>query len=163
VPLIAIVTGVAATGAAAWLVLAGRPTPGGALALLAGALLLAGASRSHTPERALERTMDAIADRLFDAAVLGAAAWTARIDRPAVAAGALVALGGSFLSAYVRARGASLGYGVEESSATRGLRYGLVGLGLAAGWFGWTVWVLAALMLLATAVRASQVAKEELV
>ena len=34
--------------------------------------------------------------------------------------GALVALGASFLASYVRARGASLGYGVEESPSTRG-------------------------------------------
>jgi hypothetical protein len=160
-PLIAIGGGVAAAGAATWLVLDGAPRPGGLLALAAGALLLLAASRSHGDERVLERTFDSLADRLFDAGLLSAVAWTARSARPSVAAGALLALGGSFLSAYIRARGASLGYGVEESPVTRAIRYALVGVGLAAGWLSWTVWALAALVLLASAVRASQVAKEE--
>ncbi len=47
---------------------------------------------------------------------------------------ALVALCASFLSAYVRARGASLSYSVEESHITRGMRYALVCAGLAFGW-----------------------------
>ena len=46
--------------------------------------------------------------------------------RPTSASAALVALCASFLSSYVRARGASLGYTVEESHVTRGLRYALV-------------------------------------
>jgi hypothetical protein len=160
-PLISIGAGVVATGVATGLVLGGRPGAGGIVALVAGLLLLFAASRSHGDDRVLERTLDSLADRLFDAGLLSAIAWTARSARPSVAAGALVALGGSFLSAYIRARGASLGYAVEESPVTRAIRYGLVGVGLAAGWLSWAVWVLAALVLLASIVRASQVAKEE--
>jgi hypothetical protein len=78
-----------------------------------------------------------------------------------VAAGALVALCLSFLSAYVRARGAALSYSVEESHVTRGLRYALVAAGLAFGWLGWTVWVSAAVAGLAVFVRTAQVASEE--
>ncbi|HEX9122860.1 MAG TPA: hypothetical protein VF984_05810 [Actinomycetota bacterium] len=160
-PLIAIAGGVAAAGAATWFVLAARPRPGGLLALVAGGLLLLAAGRAHGDDRVLERTLDSIADRLYDAGLLSAVAWTARSARPSVAAGALLALGGSFLSAYIRARGASLGYGVEESPVTRLIRYALVGVGLVASWLSWSVWALAAFVLLAAAVRASQVAKEE--
>jgi hypothetical protein len=160
-PLIAIAGGVVATGVATWLVLDGRPRAGGLVSLAAGVLLLLAASRSHGDERVLERTLDSLADRLYDGGLLSAVAWAARSSSPAVATGALLALGGSFLSAYIRARGASLGYGVEESPVTRALRYALVGVGLAAGWLSWSVWALAALVLLAAAVRASQVAKEE--
>jgi hypothetical protein len=81
------------------------------------------------------------------------------VDR-ALAAGALVALCASFLSSYVRARGAALGYSIEESHVTRGLRYGLVSMGLLFG-FDWTVWAAAAVAVLAAIVRTGQVAREE--
>ena len=78
-----------------------------------------------------------------------------------VAAGAIVALCASFLSSYVRARGAALAYSLEERHVTRGFRYGLLSLGLAVGWLGWTVWAAAAVSTLAAAVRTGQVAGEE--
>jgi phosphatidylglycerophosphate synthase len=108
-----------------------------------------------------ERTLDSFVDRLFDAAVLGAVVWVERADHPGTAAGALVALTASFLGSYVRARGNSLDYRVEESMVTRGVRYGLVVLALVLHLPGWLLWVLAVFALLAAFVRASQVAKEE--
>jgi hypothetical protein len=74
-----------------------------------------------------------------------------------------VALSMSFLSAYVRARGASLAYSVEESHVTRGIRYGLVvaGMALGGGWLAWGIWLAAALSALAVLVRTSQVTREE--
>ena len=88
-------------------------------------------------------------------------AWTARGSSPHIAAAALAALGASFLSSYVRARGASLGYTVEESHVTRGLRYALIVSGLAFAWLGWTVWTTFGISVLAVVVRTGQVAKEE--
>lgn len=152
---------VALSAAAAWLVLAGRPRPAGAVAAAAGACLIAGGRLAERRGRALERILDSLADRVFDGTVLAAVAWSARRADPATAAGALVALAAGFLGSYVRARGASLGYGVEESAKTRGLRYLLVAGGLATGWTPWTVWAAAAVSALAAVVRASQVAKEE--
>src|SRR6185295_11936710 len=61
---------------------------------------------------------------------IAASVWVSFDDRPEVAVGALVALCASYLSSYVRARGAALGYSVEESHVTRGLRYALVSLAL---------------------------------
>jgi hypothetical protein len=93
--------------------------------------------------------------------VLGSIVWIERIDRPTAATAALVALCASFLGSYVRARGNSLDYRVEESMVTRGVRYGLVVLALVLDVSAWLLWALAVFALLAAFVRASQVAKEE--
>jgi len=66
----------------------------------------------------------------------------------------------SFLSSYVRARGAALGYSVEESHVTRGVRYGAVSAGLLFGWLPVMVWVAAGVSALAAIVRTGQVARE---
>ena len=105
--------------------------------------------------------LDELLDRAWDGLVFGTVAWVALAPTPTVAVGALVAMCASFLSAYVRARGASLSYSVEESHVTRGVRYALVTIGLLFGWLTWTVWAAAALSLLAAIVRTSQVAREE--
>jgi phosphatidylglycerophosphate synthase len=99
-------------------------------------------------------------DRGWDAAVLGAIAWLTRTGSPSVAIGAIVALCASFLSSYVRARGAALGYSVEESHVARGLRYALVTAGLLLDGLGWAVWSVAALSAAAAIVRTGQVARE---
>jgi len=81
-------------------------------------------------------------------------------DRETHAIGAIVALCASFLSSYVRARGAALGYSLEESHVTRGLRYALVAAGLLTDSLGWAVWAAAATSVLAAALRTGQVARE---
>jgi hypothetical protein len=98
---------------------------------------------------------------LFDGVVLGSIVWAERLDRPGAAAAALVGLGASYLGSYVRARGNSLDYRVEESMVTRGIRYGLVVLALLLDLPAWLLWGLAAFALLAAVVRVSQVAKQE--
>ena len=55
----------------------------------------------------------------------------------------------------------SLGYPVEEGLASRGLRYGLVALGLGARVLGPAMFALLAIALLSAVIRASQVAKKE--
>jgi hypothetical protein len=125
----------------------------GACLVVAGVLLRPGDRRS--------RVVLSFTDRAFDGAILGALAWVSRTTEEGLAAAALVALAAGFLASYIRARGGSLGYGIEEGIVTPVLRYGLVSLALIAGWTPWAIWVVAALMLLAAAVRASQVAKEE--
>jgi hypothetical protein len=150
-----------AVGLSAWLVIDHHPVLAGVAALAAGALMIAAAVVARAPGVALERALDSVVDRAFDGAILAALAWAYRWSDAPVAAGALVALGASFLAAYIRARGASLGYGVDESLATRALRYGLVSVGLLTGGLRWTLWTVAALMTIASVVRASQVAKEE--
>lgn len=144
------------------LILDDRPRPAGLASALAGVAGIAAGRFAIWNDDVLSRLFDPLFDRTFDGAVLGAIAWAQRTARPSVAAGALVALGASYLSSYVRARGASLGYDVQESTVTRGLRYALISAGLGFGWLGWAVWAAAALAVLASLIRTMQVAKEEL-
>ncbi|MBI3649298.1 MAG: hypothetical protein HY240_11220 [Actinobacteria bacterium] len=154
--------GAALTGLAAWLAIDRRPRPAGLAALVGAAFSLwAGHRANHGAGGHPERMADALLDRVWDGALLGAIAWAARAHSPAVAAAALGALGASFLSSYVRARGAALGYSVEESHVTRGLRYGLVALGLLLASPFWPVCAAAGVSVLALLVRSSQVLKEE--
>jgi hypothetical protein len=77
-----------------------------------------------------------------------------------VAAAALIALAAGFLASYIRAKGGSLGYGIEEGVVTPILRYALFVVALLFD-AAWAIWAMAAINVLAAAVRASQVAKEE--
>ena len=156
-----IVGGVLA-GAAAAFIVAHKPGVAAACAGLSGALLLIGGHRAnHGAGGPTDRMLDELLDRAWDAAVLGSIAWAARDTSAAIAAGAVVALCVSFLSSYVRARGAALGYSVEESHITRGFRYALIVIGLSFGILGLMVWLAAATAGLAAMVRTSQVASEE--
>lgn len=149
----------AALGAAA-LIVAGETARGGAAAALAGVLLLVGGHRAnHGAGGPVDRAITEFADRLWDGAVFGAIVWTA--DGNVVRVGALLALCASFISSYVRARGASLGYSVEESHVTRGVRYAIVSFGLVSGALTVAVWAAAGLSGLAALVRTTQVVREE--
>ena len=159
---LSLVGGAALAPAAGGFVLLGRTVPAAMAAGASGICLLIGGHRAnHKAGDPLDRMLDELLDRLWDGAILAPIAWAARGPSPHIAAGALVALGASFLSSYVRARGAALRYTVEESHLTRGVRYALIVAGLAFGWLAWTVWIAAALMVAAVAVRTSQVAKEQ--
>jgi len=150
----------AAIGVATWQILDRRLVVGGAWALAAAVLLVvAGLLVTRRDTRA--RMVLSFTDRAFDGAILAAVAWVARTEDPVAAAGALVALAAGFLAAYIRARGAALGYLVEESAGTRAIRTGLICVALLAGWTGWALFAVATWMLMVALVRASQVAKEE--
>jgi hypothetical protein len=157
----ALLLGAAAAPIAGALVIAGEPEAGGAAAAASAILLLLGGHRAnHGAGGPVDRALTEFADRLWDGTVLGAIVWVS-VGEPWIAAGALLGLCASFLSSYVRAKGASLGYSVEESHITRGFRYGLVSLGLLTGALAVTVWAAAILSVAAAAVRTTQVAHEE--
>ena len=158
VPLLCIAGGVA-IAVATWQLLVREPEPAGFASLAAGGALVVGGMLLRPDDR-LGRVALSFGDRLFDGCVLGALAWVSRTEDPWLAAGALFALAAGFLASYIRARGGSLGYGIEEGVITPALRYGLIAAGLIGGW-RWTPWAVAILMLFASAVRASQVVKEE--
>ena len=146
---------------ATWLVLAGMDRGAGLAAAVSGAMLLLGAVMARREGHGLLAFVDSGLDRAFDGCLLSAIALTARhADAPAAGAaiGALVA---GFLGAYVRARGVSLGYPVEEGLASRGVRYGLVAAGLGAAVLGPAMFALLAIALLSAVIRARQVAKKE--
>ncbi len=157
-----LIVGVALVVFAGSEVITRRPGSGAVAAGLSGILLLIGGNRAnHGAGGPTDRMLDSLGDRVWDGVMLASIGWVARLVAPSVAAGALIALGASFLSAYVRAKGASLGYAVEESHVTRGIRYALIAAGLGFGWLGWTVWATAAISVLAVVVRTAQVAREE--
>ncbi len=149
-------------GVAGVVLVAERPAWAGVIAGCSGALLLLGGHRAnHGGGGPVDRMLTELFDRAWDAVVLGSTAWVSRIDEPTLAAGALVALCASFLSSYVRARGAALGYSVEESHVTRALRYLLIAGGLATSTLQASVWVAAGVSIAAAMVRSGQVAREE--
>jgi len=149
---------VAAVGA----IVTREPDLAASAAAASGILLLLGGHRAnHGAGGPVDRMLAELLDRAWDGCILGGIAWVVRGAEPAITVGALVALCASFLSSYVRARGAALAYSVEESHVTRGLRYALLSAGLAFGWLGWTVWAAAGVSSLAAVVRTAQVAGEE--
>ena len=155
------VVGVGCAIAASVLIVEEQPVRGGVLAASSGALLLiCGHRANHGLGGPLDRMLTELSDRAWDAFVLAPIVWVSFGARPEVAVGALVALCASYLSSYVRARGAALGYSVEESHVTRGIRYSLISLGLLFGWLPSMVWVAAALSTIAASVRTGQVARE---
>lgn len=163
---LALIAAVVAIAAATWSILS-REEPALAGAAVAGAgvaLLVGGALARRSPAAGWLRRwwfIESVIDRAFDGALLGSIAWTAREADPAVCAGALVALGAGFLGSYVHARGAALGYEVEDGWLTRLLRNGLLAAGLLLDELSWAVWAVAAVSIAAIVVRTSQVAKQE--
>jgi len=155
------VAGLGCAIAASVLIVEEQLVRGGVLAACSGALLLlCGHRANHGLGGPVDRMLTELFDRAWDALVLAPIVWVSFDDRPEVAVGALVALCASYLSSYVRARGAALGYSVEESHVTRGIRYGVISLGLLFGWLPSMVWVAAGLSTIAAAVRTGQVARE---
>lgn len=147
--------------AAAWLVIRGEPRVAGLAVALAGVALVTGRVLARRGRDARAGLFVSLADRTVDGAVLAAVAWAARERDPAGSAGALVALGASFLAAYVRARGEALGYRVPEGTGTRAIQLTWLAVALAAGFTRWGLLALGLWGLLVVAVRVSQVAKEE--
>ena len=156
----ALLVGGAATAAGAWLIVADSPRVGGYVAAAAASLLLVGGHRAnHGAGGPVDRMLTELLDRAWDGAILGAVVWESGASGWASVA-AIVALAASYLSSYVRARGAALGYSIEESHVTRGSRYALVTSALITGGT-WLIGVAALLSVLAALVRVSQIASEE--
>lgn len=127
--------GVTLTLVGAWLLASERP--------LAALIVLLVASLSDTLDGAIARVsgggtrlgafLDSTADRIADAALFGAAAWIGASRADALLFwSALVALSGSFLVSYVRAKAESLGTQAAVGPAPREARLVIVLAGLAA-------------------------------
>jgi hypothetical protein len=119
-------------GVATWLVLAHHAGAAGAAAGGAGALLAFGSLRAAGSGDRVLRFLDSVMDRAFDGAILPAIALVVRQTDTAAAALAVVAIGLSFVAAYIRAKGKALGYVVRDSLMLRAARYAAVAIGLAA-------------------------------
>jgi hypothetical protein len=126
-----------------------------ALGTMAAGVLFQGSVRRANAATARMGFAARVAERLADAAILGAVAWVAvsppsqspaltavrtiasRVDpllfavrRPGLAAAALTALGVAYLASYVRAKAVGLGFQVHELPGEQVLHFGLIGLGL---------------------------------
>jgi len=135
--------GVVLTVAGAALVALEMPLAG-LVALIVGSLadtldgLVARASGGGTKAGAF---LDSTADRIADAALFAAAAWLGATHTDALLFwAALVALSGSFLVSYVRAKAESLGVRATVGPAPREARLAILLLGLAA----WALFALGA-------------------
>jgi hypothetical protein len=148
-------------GAATALVLAGEPlVAGAALALAVGFLTVA---RTRAPRSRRLVLVEATAERVVEAALLGAIAWTAVPEQPVLVAATIAALGASYLAAYLHVRAVGLGFRLGEAVWLRGTAMLAVAAGLVLGWVQvglWTVVVLSAIVLVreTTAVARQKVA-----
>jgi hypothetical protein len=146
---------------AAWWAIRGGSRAAGVTVAIAGVGLVVARAFAVRGRDARARLFVSLADRAVDGVVLAAVAWASRGREPAASAGALVALGASFLAAYVRARGEALGYRIPEGIGTRAVQLAWLATVLAAGLARWGLLALGLWMLLVVGVRVSQVAKEE--
>ena len=128
-PWVALLGLLAAAGAAV-LVLVGRPAPAGILTVAAGTAYTVAALRAA---RQRVRFSEAVAERIGDAAILGAVAWISVDEDPWTTAAALTAMATAYLAAYVRAKATGLGFTVEEPIGELSFRFALLGVGVALG------------------------------
>jgi hypothetical protein len=102
-----------------------------------------------------------VAERAFDAAILGALAWaTARTD-PVAAAGALTALVMSYLASYLRAKATGLGFPLTGPSLVRPVRMALLSVAvLSPAALEGALWLVALVSLQAVVREALSVARQ---
>ncbi|HVM12306.1 MAG TPA: hypothetical protein VM638_07515 [Actinomycetota bacterium] len=109
-PLSLLVAAVAFVALGAWFALDGRD-PAAGVAVLVGLALLVGGGRSA---RAMGSPgvmfTDSAVERICDAALLAAIAWSRLDVAPRVATAALIALVTSYLASYLRAKSTGLGF-----------------------------------------------------
>lgn len=156
----------ALSGIVAALLLTDRRFLAGLAALASGAALLAGSRRARGPglpdgvpgrPKFAERILDVV----FDASILVPLAWVMRSGSKWDAVLAVAGLGSSYLAAYQRARGESLGYVGSESRVYRLTREALLVVGLLSGWIAAALWAFTILTLAAAAVRAWNIVIQE--
>lgn len=152
--------GVVLTAAAALLLILERLPAAGVVWLLASSMdLLDGVlarhqGRASTYGAFLDSTFDRVAEGLLLAAIVY---FLARHGESADAAIAVVALLGSFLISYTRARAEGLGLACNVGLATRPERVLILALGLLLGALSLAVYVLAALTLITSLQRITYV------
>lgn len=157
------VAGFVVNAAAAVLILTGHLAPAGVLYLLAGVLdLLDGvlARLAGSPAR-FGAFLDSTLDRVSEGVVFAAIGYRFAAEGAATDAGIVVlALLGSFLVSYVRARAEGLGAECKAGIATRAERVVLVGLGLAGGMLAEAIRLVALLTAITVVQRIARTRRE---
>ena len=144
----------ASAGITTAFVLAGDTLRAGVAAVLSGLALMG--ARWRLPRWPRLALVEAVAERVVEAAILGAIAWMALPAEPRLAGAAILALGGSYLVAYVRVRAAGLEFGVSDVPWFRPVFWLAVAGGLLAGWAEVGLWGAAALSAVALAVELAE-------
>lgn len=136
--------GLALTFAGVAVVLAGDARAGAAVLALGGVTdALDGAvARERGTASRLGAFHDSVADRVADAALLGAAAWLVR-DEPVLFGVAIFALGGAQLTSYIRAKAESLGWQATVGVMERAERLMILILALFFDLLALALWLLA--------------------
>jgi len=150
------VAGLLGNGVAGFLVARGDLVAGGIVMLLASALdMLDGALARRTGKATrFGALLDSTFDRLSEAAVLfGVLLHTLDRGHDEQAALAFVAIVGSLMVSYVRARGEGLGVSMTDGLFTRPERVVVLGVALLFGWLRAALWVLAVLTMLTASQR----------
>jgi hypothetical protein len=160
-PVVAFAVAAADLGLAAWLILAGHRLLAGIVTALVIAVMVMASFDAPTPRRPRAAFLARLLDRSFEVAILAPIAWVARHGSVRIATLALVGLGASYVAAYERARGQSLGYLEREGRAYVLSRWLLLAFALLTGWVEASLWVFCAVTLGAGAVRAINVARQE--
>ena len=160
-PVVAFGVAVANLGLTSWLILDGHPFSAGVVMLLAIVVMVLASLDAPRPRRPRAAFLARLLDRATEAAVLAPIAWVTRHSSIREAALALVGLGASYVAAYERARGQSLGYREGEGRAYILSRWAILALGLLTGWIEAFLWVFCAVTVAAGTVRALNVARQE--
>jgi hypothetical protein len=148
-------------GVATWLVLDRHPRVAGAATVVGSVALIVASLRAADSTERLTRFLDSVADRAFDGALLPAIAIAMRHTDKAVSALAVVAIGTSFLAAYMRARGWALGFVVRDSLVLRSARYVALAIGLLADGLLGALIVVVAITAFTSVDDARQVSRQE--
>lgn len=142
------VAGLVVNVVAAWLITRDAYFLAGALYLLGGGLDVLDGMLARATNRvsAVGAYLDSTLDRISEGAVFAAIAYVFAREGQAVDAGVvLLALLGSLLVSYTRARAEALNVACKMGIATRPERVVLIALGLMTGWLAPVVYLLAAL------------------
>ncbi len=148
--------GVAGNIGAAVLIATGDLVAGGIVTLFASALdMLDGAlARATGQDSKAGAMLDSVLDRISEAVVLcGIVAYSLMRDNDEHAMLGFVAVVGSLLVSYVRARAEGLGIALTDGLFTRAERVALTSAALILGWLGPALWLLAVLTSLTAAQR----------
>ena len=137
------VFGLAMTVGAAVLIARGLHTAGGLLFLAGSALDGLDGTVARVTDNATRRgaLIDSVADRIGEAAVWGAVAFSLS-DTPRLVMAVIFCLTGAMLIPYLRAKAEATGTDGSGGMLGRGERVAILGIGLVFGWIEPVLWIL---------------------
>jgi hypothetical protein len=148
----------AGAGAATAFVLSAEQPEAGAAIAVAGVAFVGARWRAPRSPRLL--LVEAVAERVVEAALLGAIAWTALPGEPRLAGAAITALGVSYLRAYLQLRSQGLGFEVTVPAWFPAAPSWFLALGLLTGRVEMLLWALVGFSTVVLILEAIQVGRQ---